>query len=883
MEIIKPKFDNRSINGGRLDNNIKYITINDKLINKTYISVSINTGSYFNPKNYDGLAHFLEHMLFMGSSKYPNENHYFETLNKHGGGSNAYTDHYDTVYFFNVFDNAIEEISDIFCQFFIDPLFSEKSIKKEINAVNNEHLKNINNDNRKLYQFCLDITNKNAPMNNFTTGSLETLSHDDVRDKMIEFYKNYYTTDNMSICIASSLPQKNIDKILKIFNSIPVSKKKDFKLLIEKPINDYFYTENMGKQYYVQSLKKLYNIHYLWEIPLQNDYKNNPFKILSLILKDSSEKSLYFHLHNLGYLNNIIIDKSYEGTYMITLDLTKVGYEHQNYIEILLFDTINNIKKMNIEDIAKYYQKITNINFNYSSKGCIEELCNYLATNHNYNETKYTFINDSKIYNILTTKEYIKYFNYINTTSSNFIKIIHTDNYPNVKNSDFKITKYYNTKYLILNNSQNNLKENIPKQIFNQIDINNPFSDINTIINEKYNQNIPIKIKKNIWYGSSNLEPFIYINLKMNNYIFYQSARQYNITMISLHLINTIIGTVLNNILQLPFSIGFTTNNRLSSILLNIYSINSIKHIKLLLSKIYAIDYNKFIDMYLLEYYKNLLITIKSDYNNNIYSNSWEYSEYIFDTSLSNESYKMKDLINNLNIDINEIKKFIQSLLKFENRSILNIYGNLSQDDAISISKDFKINNLRAYFPNINKLNKQILVKHPNKLEKSNSVMFIYNIANKFNPVLCILISLYCLILNEPFFNELRTKKQLGYLVSLGNRIINFNYYIIQKIQSDKSVDIINTEIENFNKTTLDYINNIELSTYIETIKNSYNEPDDNLNSLFNKYNTEIMHEKYLFNRKEILLHTLKKIKKIHLIKFVKLLKNPTKIIVKGQ
>lgn len=39
-----------------------------------------------------GLSHYLEHMLFMGSGKYPDENEYDAYLSKHGGSSNAFTE-----------------------------------------------------------------------------------------------------------------------------------------------------------------------------------------------------------------------------------------------------------------------------------------------------------------------------------------------------------------------------------------------------------------------------------------------------------------------------------------------------------------------------------------------------------------------------------------------------------------------------------------------------------------------------------------------------------------------------------------------------------------------------------------------------------------------
>lgn len=55
-------------------------------------ALAVGVGSFSDPQQLQGLAHYLEHMLFMGSEKYPDENEYDAFLNKHGGGSNAYTE-----------------------------------------------------------------------------------------------------------------------------------------------------------------------------------------------------------------------------------------------------------------------------------------------------------------------------------------------------------------------------------------------------------------------------------------------------------------------------------------------------------------------------------------------------------------------------------------------------------------------------------------------------------------------------------------------------------------------------------------------------------------------------------------------------------------------
>ena len=43
------------------------------------------------PAEYQGLSHFLEHMLFMGTTKYPDESEYSEYMSANGGYDNAYT------------------------------------------------------------------------------------------------------------------------------------------------------------------------------------------------------------------------------------------------------------------------------------------------------------------------------------------------------------------------------------------------------------------------------------------------------------------------------------------------------------------------------------------------------------------------------------------------------------------------------------------------------------------------------------------------------------------------------------------------------------------------------------------------------------------------
>lgn len=60
------------------------------------------TGSLSDPAHISGLAHFCEHMLFLGTKKYPKENEYSQFLSEHAGSSNAFTSGEHTNYYFDV-------------------------------------------------------------------------------------------------------------------------------------------------------------------------------------------------------------------------------------------------------------------------------------------------------------------------------------------------------------------------------------------------------------------------------------------------------------------------------------------------------------------------------------------------------------------------------------------------------------------------------------------------------------------------------------------------------------------------------------------------------------------------------------------------------------
>jgi hypothetical protein len=96
--VIKRPLDDRDYKALTLDNGLRVLLISDSKSSRSAAALDVHAGYFSDPKNLPGLAHFCEHMSFLGTKKYPKEEEFSSFLAANGGSSNAYTDSEDTVY-----------------------------------------------------------------------------------------------------------------------------------------------------------------------------------------------------------------------------------------------------------------------------------------------------------------------------------------------------------------------------------------------------------------------------------------------------------------------------------------------------------------------------------------------------------------------------------------------------------------------------------------------------------------------------------------------------------------------------------------------------------------------------------------------------------------
>ncbi|KAJ3307657.1 hypothetical protein HDV04_002773, partial [Boothiomyces sp. JEL0838] len=90
-DILKPDHDTRDYLSIKLENELEVLLISDPKTDKSSAALDVHVGHLSDPDDVAGLAHFCEHLLFMGTEKYPEESEYRKFLAEHGGHSNAFT------------------------------------------------------------------------------------------------------------------------------------------------------------------------------------------------------------------------------------------------------------------------------------------------------------------------------------------------------------------------------------------------------------------------------------------------------------------------------------------------------------------------------------------------------------------------------------------------------------------------------------------------------------------------------------------------------------------------------------------------------------------------------------------------------------------------
>lgn len=357
-------------------------------------ALCVGVGSFHEPEHLQGLAHFLEHMVFMGSDKYPRENFFDAFLNKHGGSDNAYTECERTVYKMEVHQKHLHRAMDIFANFFVSPLMRKESMERELEAIDNEFQLVLPSDSCRLQQLLGSVAREKHPMRKFmwgNTASLKKLPEKDgidVHAALRTFFEQHYSPALMTLAVQSRHSLDELERMVReIFSAIPVRKPMPelSSLLSCEP----FPLEQFAKLYKVQPVKKVNNVSLTWALPsLLHEYRTKPLEYISYVVGHEGNGSILAYLRDRSWALGLVAGN--EGTgfhhnticslFNITISLTEEGLKNVEEVITAVFSFLAMVKKTGpVKSIFDEIQLVADNNFRWceeeSPLDYVERLC----------------------------------------------------------------------------------------------------------------------------------------------------------------------------------------------------------------------------------------------------------------------------------------------------------------------------------------------------------------------------------------------------------------------------------------------------------------------------------------------------------------------------
>ena len=179
-----------------------------------------------------GISHFIEHMLFKGSPKYPSYLDISKTFDANGISFNAFTAKDMTAYHYKFL--ATDENMDIICRITADMIFHPLMREKEIASERNVIIQEMKDDEDDIDEWINDKIESSIiaghPLANPIIGNLTTL-HDTGRQELLDYHSEYYRRDNLVIALSGNIRPSFLAMLNKYFSPSQASKqgrKNDF-------------------------------------------------------------------------------------------------------------------------------------------------------------------------------------------------------------------------------------------------------------------------------------------------------------------------------------------------------------------------------------------------------------------------------------------------------------------------------------------------------------------------------------------------------------------------------------------------------------------------------------------------------------------------------
>lgn len=354
-----------------LENGLEVLVIHDPSAKLSSASMEVQVGYWNDPAELRGLAHYLEHMLFLGTKKYPDVSEYHQFMARNGGYDNAFTSPDHTNYIFEVNPSALKEALDRFGHFFIDPTFNAEFVKRELGNVDAEYRKNYLLLNRKFMYLGRILSNPAHPHVRAFQGNNESLGYvgeEKLREALIRYHGQNYYAKNMKLTLITSVSFAEVSPWVKeIFSQIAPTPTQEGG---SKPPEgtQIWNPAGLPKLVKIKPEGPEYLLNLNFQLPSWHEHLlTSPHSILSQILSRSVEGSLSQILKAKGLITHLQAstdDTNKEGLLEVEFKLTEKGLQNWQAVVQDFFGAIAFLKQSGLSpEFIRALQKQGENNF----------------------------------------------------------------------------------------------------------------------------------------------------------------------------------------------------------------------------------------------------------------------------------------------------------------------------------------------------------------------------------------------------------------------------------------------------------------------------------------------------------------------------------------
>ncbi|XP_060661374.1 nardilysin [Drosophila nasuta] len=333
-------------------------------------AIMIDYGSFAEPRQYQGLAHFLEHMIFMGSEKYPEENIFDAHIKKCGGFDNAMTDCEDTLFYFEVAEKHLDSSLDYFTALMKHPLMKQEAMQRERCAVDSEFQQIVLEDETRRDQLLASLATDGYPHATFAWGNMKTLKEnvdDDVLHKVLhEIRRDHYAANRMYLCLQARLPIEELETlVVRHFADIP-SNTVRAPDLSQFNYREAFRPEFHQHAFFVRPVENVCKVELTWVLPsVRQYYRSKPDQFLSFIFGYEGRGSLCAYLRRKLWALELVagIDdngfdlNSMYSLFNVCIYLTDEGFKHIDEVLAATFAYVKVVADANPKDLRVIYDE----------------------------------------------------------------------------------------------------------------------------------------------------------------------------------------------------------------------------------------------------------------------------------------------------------------------------------------------------------------------------------------------------------------------------------------------------------------------------------------------------------------------------------------------